>query len=554
MEKLIIKNGLVYDPKNSIDGEVKDVLIEDGKIVEQFSNQSDIMEIDATNKTVVPAAIDIHSHFASLPLNWTRLLGKRSSLFHSTWNGFTLQKIVKDYVKKGYTFLVEASTFPSLAKGTMLNFKQMPILDKAMLLNVSNLFALELEFQREMVPETSVFLSDLLSKTKGFGLKIYNPFEGEEWNLNELRDTLDVNGRLYNFSPLDVYEKIAKANEYLKLPHSVHAHVEGYEDPQGKKNLEAIMSRMTEVSLKSDREGRDQAIHLAHGSTYNVDGNNENLINQLNSSKRFDLDLGFITFEKISPLITGDKRLFNRYWTDPSKNAPHKIISSAVEFEGDFFATLRSLRKNDKAACLMWANAIDLALNIQNKWQVQLSLNYPNHGNITQIADVATWLMSSEARKAFISELTKEIAYEEIIPNFDSQLSFNDFIIISRASPAKSLGIERMKGHLGTGADADVNILDINLSEIDPSKDHVSLKQALDDVNQVIKGGMVVKKQDAIDMNARGQILWSEGSIDESINKTSIMNKKKEFYTKYYSIFYDSLKTSIDNKYLRKID
>ena len=51
MEKIIIKNGLVFDPLNEINGEVKDILIENESIVEKFTTEKDIKEIDAKGNT-----------------------------------------------------------------------------------------------------------------------------------------------------------------------------------------------------------------------------------------------------------------------------------------------------------------------------------------------------------------------------------------------------------------------------------------------------------------------------------------------------------------------
>ena len=87
----------------------------------------------------------------------------------------------------------------------------------------------------------AIFLNDLLSKTLGFGLKAYNPFEAEAWNYKELREDITESGRLYSFSPLKVYENLTKTNEYLGLPHSIHAHIEGYETDQAKGNLSTIL-------------------------------------------------------------------------------------------------------------------------------------------------------------------------------------------------------------------------------------------------------------------------------------------------------------------------
>ena len=116
MSNIIVKNGLVFDPINKIEGEVKDILIEDGRIVERFSNKSDIKELDAKNKTIIPSAIDIHSHIASQQTNWVRLIGSKHKHFQEYWNNLSLEYIAKSYISNGYTFILEANVYPSLSK------------------------------------------------------------------------------------------------------------------------------------------------------------------------------------------------------------------------------------------------------------------------------------------------------------------------------------------------------------------------------------------------------------------------------------------------------
>jgi len=547
-EKLIIKNGLIFDPINDIEGEVKDILIQDGVIVEKFSSENNVKEINASRKVVIPSALDIHAHFASQQVNWIRLLGTKNPKFQEVWKGLTFEKIARDYISNGYTFILEANIFPSLTKQTIFNFKQIPILDKAMLLNVSNFFPLELEFQKGKIEEMGTFLSDLLKITKGFGIKVYNPFENEEWNFKILREDLSKKGRLYNFSALDVYENLTKANEYLGLPHSIHAHIEGYETEQAKKNLPLILEKINSLALRpNSKSNRSQIFHLAHASSYNIDGDNRELINLINTSEKFDLDIGIIAFNQINPLITSDRRLINQEIDGSIDSNPYKLIRSAVEFEGDSFAMLRVFDKNNKRHCILWANAIDLALNIKNKWKLQLSLNYPNYGDINSIPTIATLLLSNDARNKFMVGMNADKK------EYDDNLTFNEYIIISRSSPARSLGLGEIKGNLSVGADGDVNILDINLNEIDVSRDYEIVKNGLKNIEYVIKAGEIIKSHDKIDLNFQGKIFWSEGNSSRE-DTSLIMTKKKEFYRKYYSIFYDTLKISVDDKYLRKID
>ena len=66
--RILIKNGHVLDPKNSIDS-VLDLYIEDGEIVQMEPqidiNGGDIEEIDASGLIVAPGLVDMHCHLRS---------------------------------------------------------------------------------------------------------------------------------------------------------------------------------------------------------------------------------------------------------------------------------------------------------------------------------------------------------------------------------------------------------------------------------------------------------------------------------------------------------
>jgi len=424
MTKLLVKNGFVFDPFNSIEGEKKDILIEDGKVVDKFVSSIDIKEIDAKGKTVIPAALEIHAHVASQQLNWVRLLGSNNQEFQNLWNGLTLNTIAKDYISNGYTFILEANVFPSLTKQTIFDLKRLPVLDKAFLLNTSNLWALELEFQKELVEEGAVLLSNLLEKVKGFGLKAYNPFEAEYWNWKVVRKNLTEKGRLFNFAPMDVYEKLPRFVEHLGLPHSIHAHIEGYESPNSKENLLATLNKVKSLGLKPNPKNdfgikRSQIFHLAHGSSYNIDGDNSELIKFYNENQDFDMDLGFIGFNTINPLITSDRRLINKLINSTDSK---KLIRASVESEGDSFATLRKFSKKKKEDCVMWANAIDLAINL-SPWQLQFSVNYPNYANITNLPEIASWLISNSAREQFTNDMEPSFLKDNNLISNDKTLT-----------------------------------------------------------------------------------------------------------------------------------
>ena len=79
MSEYIIKNGTVYDPKTEVKGEVKDICIKNGKIVDKVSSKA--KSIDAQGKTVMAGAVEIHAHVAGPKVNEGRNYRPEDKLF-----------------------------------------------------------------------------------------------------------------------------------------------------------------------------------------------------------------------------------------------------------------------------------------------------------------------------------------------------------------------------------------------------------------------------------------------------------------------------------------
>ncbi len=71
-DRLRITGGTVHDPANGVDGEIRDVCIEGGRIVERLP--AGAPTLDARGMVVMPGGVDIHAHFASSSCNHARRL------------------------------------------------------------------------------------------------------------------------------------------------------------------------------------------------------------------------------------------------------------------------------------------------------------------------------------------------------------------------------------------------------------------------------------------------------------------------------------------------
>src|SRR5512146_916122 len=64
-----IIHGEVYDPVNGINGEIRDIFIQDGRIVAEDPGGP---TIDAAGMVVMPGGVDMHSHIAGPKVNIAR--------------------------------------------------------------------------------------------------------------------------------------------------------------------------------------------------------------------------------------------------------------------------------------------------------------------------------------------------------------------------------------------------------------------------------------------------------------------------------------------------
>ena len=135
----ILKGGVIFDPKNNINGESKDILIKDGFITDKVS--SDAKVLDVSGKLVMPGGVDLHSHIAGPKLAVGRLyrpedtrrgIKKAPNSVQGFETGFSIPScptIGYRYTKMGYTTVTEAAVPPLESKHAHEEIKSIPNLD-----------------------------------------------------------------------------------------------------------------------------------------------------------------------------------------------------------------------------------------------------------------------------------------------------------------------------------------------------------------------------------------------------------------------------------------
>ena len=189
-ERLRITGGTVHDPANGIDGQVRDVCIEAGRIVERLPDGAPTL--DARGMVVMPGGVDIHSHFASSSCNHARRLipdehaadpvpapqlpddeqPARSGTGGTVPSTFTTGY---RYAGLGYTTAFDAAVAPLMARHSHSELDDTPCVDGGIFALMGNDEYLLRQIEAGERDRARDYAAWLLQATGAYAMKVVNP-------------------------------------------------------------------------------------------------------------------------------------------------------------------------------------------------------------------------------------------------------------------------------------------------------------------------------------------------------------------------------------------
>jgi formylmethanofuran dehydrogenase subunit A len=453
-----IRGGTVHDPANGVNGDVKDLWIAAGRIVEPPSADAKPSKtIDARGMIVFPGGVDMHTHLAGPKVNAARGMrpeekrdGQPGSTPTTRWTGLK-------YAGLGFTTAVDAAVAPLFARQAHLELANTPMIDKGFLALVGN-NVLAMECIRDGDKDhLDSLLRWLLSSTGGYGFKAVNPGGVEHWKETGRRTLVDLDSQVDQFkiSPRAIVRELAAAVDRLKLPHPLHVHC----------NNLGVGGNVQTTLATIDAIGESRA-HLAHAQFHSYAGSPDDdgsifsavpmLVDRLRKSPNISLDVGHVTFGPTTSL-TGDSAL--GHFLHRVKG--EKWFSADVECEGGCGIVPIEYKHRSLFHSVQWAAGLEWYLLMDDPWRIGFSTDHPNGGVFWRYPETLSLLMSKDRRREMIERLHPKLRERSTIAEIDREYTLNDIAILTRAAPAKILGLKN-KGHLGAGADADVTIYQPN--------------------------------------------------------------------------------------------
>ena len=463
MTLLKLAGGTIHDPANSIDGDVRDLWIRNGTIVEPPTSDEHFNSVDCRGLVVMPGGIDMHAHIAGPKVNIARKLRpeerrekpfERTSMLRSGTLGSTPSTFVTGYLYAGmgYTTVFDAAIPPLGARHTHEEFHDTPVIDKGFFTLVGNNHYVLQQIAKNEPERLDHFLAWLLNATKSYALKVVNPGGVEAWKSGN-NDMVGLDDAIadYGVSPRQIVRCIAQAGNRLKLPHPIHIHCNRLGMPG---NWQTTLATMRAVE--------EEHAHFTHIQFHSYGGGPDDqdtfcsktqpLAEYVNTHPNITVDVGQVMFGETTSM-TGDGPL--GYYL--RKVTGRKWFNGDTECEAGCGIVPITYKDKSLIHALQWSIGLEWFLLVKNPWQIAMSTDHPNGGAFTAYPEIIALLMSRDRRRELLKRLPERVRERCLLPELDREYTLNEIAIITRAAPARMLGLTT-KGQLGIGADADVTV------------------------------------------------------------------------------------------------
>ncbi len=545
---LKLANGTIYDPLNNLNGVVQDIWVQDGKVIAAPSDPDERPDkvIDATGLIVMPGGVDIHAHIAGPKVNAARKMRpedkrkapvvRRTPISRSGTTGSVPSTFATGYLYAGmgYTTAFDAAVPPLGARHAHEEFHDTPIIDKGFYVLMGNNHYVLRQIAANEPEKLRAFAAWLLGSAKAYAIKLVNPGGVEVWKEQKAGNVTNIDDEIpaFHVRPRQIIQSLAQTAMDLGLPHCVHIHCN---------NLGLPGNWATTLDTMNALEGR--RAHLTHiqfhsygGTSAEVSGSGKSepfcskvsaLVDYVNSHPNLTVDVGQVLFGETTSM-TGDGPL--GYYLHQVTG--RKWFNADTEMETGCGIVPITYKEKSLVHALQWAIGLEWYLLVKDPWRVCMSTDHPNGGSFLAYPQIIHLLMDRTFRAESLKRVPPKVLERCVLKDLDREYSLYEIAIITRASPARILGLPH-KGHLGAGADADVTIYS-------PDADRTRMFQT---PRYVLKAGEVVVEEGQVRAEAFGKTLHVQPAFDQGV----IPDVKKWFET-HYTIQFANY--PVDERYL----
>lgn len=531
-----LTGGRIYDPANKVDGEVRDLYIENGRIAAAPPPGARVSdEYDITGKVVMAGAVDMHTHIGGGKLNLARAMlpedhrGEaiaktaltRSGCGHAAPSTFTTGY---RYAEMGYTSCFEPALLPANARQAHMEMGDTPMVDKGGYALLGNDDFL-LRLLRDNADQKLVndYVGWTLHASQCIGIKVVNPGGISAFKFNARKLDLDEPNPHYGVTPRRILQALTSALTALGVPFPLHVH--GC-------NLGVPGNMATTLDSMSAPDGLP--MHLTHIQfhSYGTEGDFKfssgaaQVAEAINNTANITCDVGQILFGQ-TVTASGDNMAQYR---NHAHAHPNKWVVMDIECDAGCGVVPFRYRDQNFINALQWAIGLELFLLVNDPWRIGLTTDHPNGAVFTSYPRLIRLLMDKTYRNAQLDQIHPMAKTLSALSGMSREYSLYEIAILTRAGPARLLGLTD-RGMLSAGSLADITVYSDN-----PNREKMFAAPAY-----VFKNGELVAKDGKI-----VKVVWGATQVVKPNFDRAIEKKLCDYFDRYHTTKMENFRLSDD--------
>jgi formylmethanofuran dehydrogenase subunit A len=526
-----LSGGKVYDPANKVSGEVRDIYVEDGKIVGAPADGRVAETYDVKGRVVMAGAIDPHTHIGGGKMTIARMMipedhmkdeVKRTALTRAGTGHAVPSTMVTGYryAEMGYTACFEPAMLPANARQAHMEMGDTPMVDKGafVMLGSDDYFLRQLAAKQEF-ERIKDYVAWTMHSAQAIAVKVVNPGGISAFKFNQRKLDLNEEHVYYHVTPRQIIVTLARALKELGVVHPLHVHGCNLGIPG---NIESTLATI--------RAAEGLPLHMTHTQflSYGTEGDRKfssgaaRLAELVNKTPNVSIDVGQVLFGQTCT-ASGDS--MRQYAIGKSAHPKRTVI---MDIECDAGCGVVPIRYRDKSFvnAMQWVVGLETFLLVEDPWRMFLTTDHPNGAPFYTYPHLIRLLMDKGFRDDMLQKINPDAAAMSILPTITRQYSLDEIAIITRAGPARSLGLQD-RGHLGVGACADITVY----------RDNVDREAMFKTPELVFKNGELVVKNGKVVKVAQGATHVARPAYDRSIE-----GPLKSYFDRYLTVRMENFK------------
>lgn len=458
-----LTDGRIYDPANGVDGEVRDLYIEHGRLVAPpHDGRRPDQEFPLKGRVIMAGAIDLHTHIGGGTVNIARMMlpedhaaslvsGDRHPHAGCGHAAPATRTAGYRYAEMGYVACFEPAMLQANARQAHMEMADTPMVDKGayVLLGNDDFLLRALRDQR-----SSAFIRDYVAWTlnaaQALAIKVVNPGGINAFKFNQRKLDLDEQNSAYGVTPRDILLALANAVRELGLAHPLHIH-----------GCNLGVPGNVETTLNTIHAMEGLRAHLTHVQfhSYGTEGDRKfssgaaQVAEAVNRHHNISLDVGQIMFGR-TVTVSSDSM---RQYAGSAFADPKKWLGMDIECDAGCGVVPFRYKNRNFVNALQWAIGLELFLQVDDPWRIFLTTDHPNGAPFTCYPHLIRLLMDKSFRNDMLATLHPEAAAATTLGALDREYSLYEIAILTRAAPARSLGLTGF-GSLAVGAPAHITV------------------------------------------------------------------------------------------------